>query len=338
MSTTKRTSDPANAAQVSDHLLKKQKLNDQLSDKTNEVADGNSINNQESLRQSESDVNNNNVVVPESTENAIDPVFGSAHPIEENSNKENTGVNVQEELQQAEGQEQDQEQQQQQQQNQPEQVTSTQLQENSTELATIDNGSNSSDVSLLAVPKTSVTDPEMLLKIKKLNHKEVERRRRENINIALRELQEVVPTTHSNKAQVIRKAVDYIQKLKEKEENLVNKWTLEKIITDQAINELANSNDKLKLELGKAYREIEHRKNIFENFIELVSKQENSNEIKEFLSKVNDLFIDDEDEDDDDDEEAEKLNTEQQIDQNIESNDQQSNNESSENTPRDVKA
>lgn len=141
--------------------------------------------------------------------------------------------------------------------------------------------------------KVASTDPSMISKIKKLNHKEVERRRRETINNAIRELQELVPTTHTNKAQIIRKASEFIKKLKEKEENLVNKWTLEKIITDQAISELANSNEKLKSELEKAYREIEHRKHVFESFIALVSKQENSEEITSFLSKVGDLFEED---------------------------------------------
>lgn len=141
--------------------------------------------------------------------------------------------------------------------------------------------------------KVASTDPTMINKIKKLNHKEVERRRRETINNAIRELQELVPTTHTNKAQIIRKASEFIKKLKEKEENLVNKWTLEKIITDQAISELANSNEKLKTELEKAYREIEHRKQVFESFTALVSKQENSEEISNFLSRVSDLFEED---------------------------------------------
>ncbi|KAG0680479.1 basic helix-loop-helix protein [Pichia californica] len=145
--------------------------------------------------------------------------------------------------------------------------------------------------------KLPISDPIMLANIKKLNHKEVERRRRETINNAINELQDLVPTTHTNKAQIIRKASEFIKKLKEKEETLVNKWTLEKIITDQAISELANSNEKLKSELEKAYREIEHRKNVFEKFIELVNKQDNSEEVNSFLSKINELFQEEEDDD-----------------------------------------
>lgn len=147
------------------------------------------------------------------------------------------------------------------------------------------------------------TDPETIAKIKRLNHKEVERRRRQTINNAIKELQDLVPTTHTNKSQIILKAADYIKKLKEKEEGLVNKWTLEKIITEQAISELANSNDKLKIELEKAYREIERRKNAFENFITMVSKQENSPEINKFLSSVESLFKEEEEEEEEGDEE-----------------------------------
>lgn len=123
-------------------------------------------------------------------------------------------------------------------------------------------------------------------KVRKLNHKEVERRRRETINVAIKELQEMVPTAHNNKAQVIRKAADTIRKMKEQEETNVNKWTLEKIITDQAIAELASSNEKLKSELEKAYREIEHHKSQFGKFIEVVKANGVNPAITEFLNKL----------------------------------------------------
>ncbi|KAI0464382.1 hypothetical protein LJB42_001995 [Komagataella kurtzmanii] len=99
-------------------------------------------------------------------------------------------------------------------------------------------------------------------KMRKENHKEVERRRRENINHGIKELAALLPTGDSNKAQILKKAVDYIKRLKENENNNIEKWTLEKLITDQAVNELANSNEKLKAELEKAYREIEHWKKV----------------------------------------------------------------------------
>ncbi|ODV96105.1 hypothetical protein PACTADRAFT_26255, partial [Pachysolen tannophilus NRRL Y-2460] len=99
-------------------------------------------------------------------------------------------------------------------------------------------------------------------RVRKNNHKEVERRRRENINQGIKELQVLLPTHDSNKSQIIKNAVEYIKRLKENENSNIEKWTLEKLITDQAVSELAASNEKLKQELEKAYREIEHWKKI----------------------------------------------------------------------------
>ncbi|VEU21399.1 DEKNAAC102729 [Brettanomyces naardenensis] len=116
-------------------------------------------------------------------------------------------------------------------------------------------------------------------KLRKMNHKEVERRRRESINHAILELQDLLPTHSSNKSQIIKRAAEYIRRLKENENANIEKWTLEKLITDQAVNELANSNEKLKTELEKAYREIEHWKKVFfENQKEINRSKQVSNE------------------------------------------------------------
>lgn len=99
-------------------------------------------------------------------------------------------------------------------------------------------------------------------RIRKSNHKEVERRRRENINLGIKELSALLPNQDSNKLQTLRNAVEYIKRLKENENNNIEKWTLEKLLTDQAVSELLSSNEKLKQELEKLYREIEHWKKI----------------------------------------------------------------------------
>lgn len=96
------------------------------------------------------------------------------------------------------------------------------------------------------------------------NHKEVERRRRESINHGIKELAALIPTADTNKSQILQRAVDFIKRLKENETNNIEKWTLEKLITEQAVTELSASNDKLKQELERAYREIEHWKRIAE--------------------------------------------------------------------------
>ncbi|ODV64677.1 hypothetical protein HYPBUDRAFT_115835 [Hyphopichia burtonii NRRL Y-1933] len=101
-------------------------------------------------------------------------------------------------------------------------------------------------------------------RIRRDNHKEVEKRRRESINQGIQELATLIPTSDTNKAQILQRAVNFIKRLKENETNNIEKWTLEKLITEQAVSELSASNEKLKQELERAYREIEHWKRLAE--------------------------------------------------------------------------
>ena len=89
------------------------------------------------------------------------------------------------------------------------------------------------------------------------NHATVERRRRETINEGINELAKIVPGCEKNKGSILANAVRYITKLKEDEQQAVEKWTLEKLLTEQAISELSSSNDKLKDELERNYRDLE---------------------------------------------------------------------------------
>jgi hypothetical protein len=89
------------------------------------------------------------------------------------------------------------------------------------------------------------------------NHKEVERRRRETINDGISELSKIVPGCEKNKGSILARAVQYIQQLKENESHNIEKWTLDKLLTDQAMAELQQNNEKLKLELERAWREAE---------------------------------------------------------------------------------
>jgi len=59
--------------------------------------------------------------------------------------------------------------------------------------------------------------------------------------------------------------VSFITQLKENETQNIEKWTLEKLLTEQAIAELSQSNDKLKTELERLYRELETWKKIAQN-------------------------------------------------------------------------
>ncbi|KAI1496738.1 hypothetical protein F5X99DRAFT_59097 [Biscogniauxia marginata] len=104
-------------------------------------------------------------------------------------------------------------------------------------------------------PKPAVGSEEWH-KLRKDNHKEVERRRRETINEGINELAKIVPGCEKNKGSILQRAVAFITQLKENEAQNIEKWTLEKLLTEQAIQELSVSNDKLKQECERAYREL----------------------------------------------------------------------------------
>ncbi|KAL0952629.1 hypothetical protein HGRIS_006877 [Hohenbuehelia grisea] len=77
-------------------------------------------------------------------------------------------------------------------------------------------------------------------RIRKDNHKEVERRRRGNINEGINELGRIVPNSSGDKAKgaILARAVQYIHHLKENEARNIEKWTLEKLLMDQAMGDL----------------------------------------------------------------------------------------------------
>lgn len=93
----------------------------------------------------------------------------------------------------------------------------------------------------------------------------VERRRRETINEGINELAKIVPGCEKNKGSILQRAVAFITQLKENEQQNIEKWTLEKLLTEQAITELSQSNDKLKSECDRLYREVETWKKAAQN-------------------------------------------------------------------------
>ncbi|KAL2128133.1 hypothetical protein VTI74DRAFT_9625 [Chaetomium olivicolor] len=113
-------------------------------------------------------------------------------------------------------------------------------------------------------PKPAVGSEEWH-KMRKDNHKEVERRRRETINEGINELAKIVPGCEKNKGSILQRAVAFITQLKENETQNIEKWTLEKLLTEQAIAELSQSNDKLKAECDRLYRELDTWKQIAQN-------------------------------------------------------------------------
>ena len=88
----------------------------------------------------------------------------------------------------------------------------------------------------------------------------VERRRRETINEGINELAKIVPGCDKNKGAILQRGVQYISQLKENEIRNIEKWNLEKMLTDQAIAALTTSVDGLKEELARSKREAERWK------------------------------------------------------------------------------
>ena len=84
----------------------------------------------------------------------------------------------------------------------------------------------------------------------------VERRRRETINEGINELAKIVPGCEKNKGSILQRGVEYITQLKDNEARNIEKWTLEKMLTDQAIAELSSSVDRLKDELLRTQSEV----------------------------------------------------------------------------------
>lgn len=66
-----------------------------------------------------------------------------------------------------------------------------------------------------------------------------------------------MPGCEKNKGSILQRAVAFITQLKENEAQNIEKWTLEKLLTEQAIAELSGSVDKLKNECERAWREAE---------------------------------------------------------------------------------
>lgn len=103
----------------------------------------------------------------------------------------------------------------------------------------------------------------------------VERRRRKTINEGINELAKIVPGCEKNKGSILQRAVQYITQLRESESKNIEKWTLEKMLTDQAIAELTDSVVKLKDQLEHAWSDV-HRLETINRARELAESSNNS--------------------------------------------------------------
>lgn len=92
----------------------------------------------------------------------------------------------------------------------------------------------------------------------------MERRRRETINEGINELAKIVPGCEKNKGSILQRTVSFIQELKTNEAQHLERWTFEKLVTEQALRELSASNDELKRECERAYKELNSIRQIAE--------------------------------------------------------------------------
>ncbi|KAJ3073779.1 basic helix-loop-helix protein [Podochytrium sp. JEL0797] len=107
-----------------------------------------------------------------------------------------------------------------------------------------------------AAASTESIDPE------KRSHKEIERRRREIINLGIRELAAIVPNAGGQKkGKVIELAIDHLAHLQTAETENLEKWVLEKALLDDQIgrlrmqeNDLRRANEALKREIESLER------------------------------------------------------------------------------------
>ncbi|KAG0252214.1 basic helix-loop-helix protein [Mortierella polycephala] len=133
--------------------------------------------------------------------------------------------------------------------------------EASSTLATVPITEGSSPVPPPAKP---VPGSEEWHKMRRDNHKEVERRRRETINAGINDLAKSIPNSEKNKGSILRQAVKYIRNLQLENERLVSetetmigikfdieKLTLEKSVADATYEALIVDHQKLKLDFDE---------------------------------------------------------------------------------------
>ena len=98
----------------------------------------------------------------------------------------------------------------------------------------------------------------------------MERRRRETINEGINEIAKIVPGCGKNKGEILSRAVSYITQLKANEQGNIEKWTVEKMVTDQAIQALSVRLEEQKDELERRRLEIgRYRRHLQNHGVEL---------------------------------------------------------------------
>lgn len=81
------------------------------------------------------------------------------------------------------------------------------------------------------------------------NHKEVERRRRETINAGINDLAACIPNPDKNKGQILRQAVKYIQSIQDVHQKL--------LVDHEALAAVQSERDKVLLERNVAQNQLQ---------------------------------------------------------------------------------
>lgn len=104
-------------------------------------------------------------------------------------------------------------------------------------------GVGSDDASGLRKPEVGTDEWH---KVRRDNHKEVERRRRETINEGINELARIVPGSEKNKGSVLQRTVQELTTLRARVEEYERQGNLSNNVLEQAVRELSSANDNLK--------------------------------------------------------------------------------------------
>jgi vacuolar-type H+-ATPase subunit I/STV1 len=97
------------------------------------------------------------------------------------------------------------------------------------------------------------------------SHKLVERKRREAINEGINEIARIVPGCEKNKGSILTRAATYIRQLKDEQVSLMEKASLEKLLSEQAITHLKQQLATVKEQMEKLSQESQTLKNELES-------------------------------------------------------------------------
>lgn len=95
--------------------------------------------------------------------------------------------------------------------------------------------------------------------------KNVEKKRRETINDGIKRLACLIPNADKNKSKIINQAAEYIEGLKQSETENIERWTLEKLKTDNSIRDLQAEREELRDQIKSRDTQITELRRLLQN-------------------------------------------------------------------------